>query len=459
MSAIEMQKIAKLIKEGDYKIAEELLKVILEELPHNRTAHFLFGMLLAKTGMLEEAETEFFNLVKDDRRDAEALCALAIVYRWQGKLKDALGTFNEAIDLDPTRYEFYRYVGDIQILEKNLKAAFMAYAKAIECNPDFASAYNNLGIVYFEMNEINKALNAFQQAISRESGNEMFHYNYAIALEANGQLQEAVHEYEIAVGITPYWTSARLNFGSILAKLEQLDRAGSAFDIILDEDPFNADGWNNMGIVLAKQGYREEAIRHFNRALEERSGYDLARRNLDSVKNDADPKVDFAVAGMILDQEIDILFTQPKPDFKPLSGDFMGIEIPHLVTFMNYLKEIINFLPEQQKMAFNQSDIRIRMEYILNTFMGHRGILREIQDLHLKQQPLMNPRTKQLEKTSPVQESAGQPDGGEAADGMLNAVEIADFLTYLGTLSSNLPDPALTKYLTEKIKTVVSAMR
>lgn len=465
MSVIEMQKIAKFIKDGDYENAEELLKGILEESPHNRTAHLLFGITLAKTGMLEEAEAEFLNLVEKNPRDVEALGALAIVYRWRGKLKDALGIFHEAIEIDPTRTEFYRYIADIQILEKNLKAAFMAYAKAIECDPEAASAYNNLGVVYFEMNEIEKALAVFQQAISRDGGNAKFHYNYAIALDANNQLQEAMREYEIAVSIDPYWPAARLNLGSVLVKLGRLDKAGGSFDVILDEEPLKADAWNNMGAVLAMQGYPEEAIRHFARALAERSGYDLAQRNMDSIKSDANANVDLAIAKMLLDEEMSIPFTLPKAEFEPLSGNFMGFEIPQLVEFMNYLKEMVDFLPEERKAAFDQSGaIRISMEHIINTFMGRRGILREIQDLRLKQQTLIEPLKAQIRKISSEQEPAlelhGRLEGGagEEKGGALSGKEIADFLAYLGTLSSSLPDPTVMEYFTQKMKMVVSAM-
>jgi hypothetical protein len=182
---------------------------------------------------------------------------------------------------------------------------------------------------------------------------------------------------------------------------------------------------------------------------------------LDSVRNDAEPKVDFAVADMLLDEEMSIPFNLPKPEFEPLSGDFMGINIAHLVELMNYLKEMIDFLPKEQKTAFDQSDIRIRMEHVINTFMGRRGILREIQDSRPKQQT--DPIERQPKEINPAQaaapEPAGQPDAGEAPDRALNAVEIADFLTYLGSLSSSLPDFALTECLTEKIKTVVSAMQ
>ncbi|MDR2782870.1 MAG: tetratricopeptide repeat protein [Treponema sp.] len=463
MSVIEMQKIAKLIKDGDYENAEELLKGILEESPHNRTARFLFGITLARTGMLEEAEAEFLNLLEKDPRDVEALGVLAIVYRWRGKFKDALGVFNEAIELDPTRVEFYRYIADIQILEKNLKAAFMAYAKVIECNPEMASAYNNLGIVYFEMNDIDKALAAFQQAISRDGGNAKFYYNYAIALEANNQLQEAVREYEIAVGIDPYWTAARLNLGSALAKLKQLDKAGGTFDVILDEDPLSAEAWNNMGAVLAMQGYKEEAIRHFARALEECSRYDLAQRNMDSIKHDAEPKFAFAVADMLLDEEMSILFNLPKPEFEPLSGDFMGFEIPHLFEFMKYLKKMVDFLPKERRAMFDQSVIRVNMEHIINTFMGRRGILREIQDLRLKQQTLIDPIKEQIRKISSGQESAmddpsGLPEGGtgEERRGALDMEELVDFLAYLETLSSSLPEPAVMDRFIQKMKTAVS---
>ncbi|MDR0706693.1 MAG: tetratricopeptide repeat protein [Treponema sp.] len=464
MSVIEMRNIAKLIKDGDYENAEELLKAILEESPHNRTARFLFGVTLAKTGMFEEAEAEFLNLVEKNPRDAEALGALAIVYRRRGKLKDALGIFYEAIEIDPTRIEFYRYIADVQILEKNLKAAFMAYAKVIECDPDAASAYNNLGVVYFEMNEIDKALAVFQQAISRDSGNAKFHYNYAIALDANNQLQEATREYEIAVSIDPYWPAARLNLGSALAKLGRLDKAGGSFDVILDGDPLNAEAWNNMGATLAMQGYPEEAIRHFARALAERSGYDLARRNMDGIKSDANAKVEFAIANMILDEEMSIPFNLPKPELEPLPGDFMGFEIPHLVEFMNYLKKMVDFLPEARRASFDQSAaIRISMEHIINTFMGRRGILREIQDLRLKQQTLIDPLKAQIRKISSKREPALElsgllEGGGEEERGALNGKEIADFLAYLETLSSSLPDPAAMEYFTQKMKTVVSAM-
>ncbi|MDR0375280.1 MAG: tetratricopeptide repeat protein [Treponema sp.] len=464
MSVIEMQKIAKLIKDGDYENAEELLRNILEESPHNRTARFLFGITLAKTGMLEEAEAEFLNLVERDSHDVDALGALAIVYRWRGKLKDALGIFHDAIELDPTRIEFYRYIADIQILEKNLKAAFMAYAKVIECNPEIASAYNNLGIVYFETQDIAKALSTFQQAISRDGGNAKFYYNYAIALEANNQLQEAMRKYDIAVSIAPRWTAARLNLGSVLAKLGQLDKAGGAFDVILDEDPLNAEAWNNMGATLAMQGYKEEAIRHFMRALEERSGYDLAQRNMDSVKSDAEPKVMFAVADMLLDEEVGLPFNLPKPELEPLSGDFMGFEIPHLLEFMKYLKEMTSFLPEERRVAFDQSAVRINMEHIINTFMGHRGILREIQDLRLKQQTLIDPLKAQIKKISSRQDLTLEPsrlpegDAGGEGSGALNREEIADFLGYLETLSSSLPDPVVLERFTQKVKTAVSMM-
>jgi Zn-dependent peptidase ImmA (M78 family) len=105
------------------------------------------------------------------------------------------------------------------------------------------------------------------------------------------------------------------------------------------------------------------------------------------------------------------------------------------------------------------------MEHIINTLMGHRGVLREIQDLRLKQQILIDPIKAQIKEISAKQEAALEPselpegDSGEGGSGALNREEIADFLAYLETLSSCLPDPAAMEYFTQKMKTAVSAMR
>jgi hypothetical protein len=142
----------------------------------------------------------------------------------------------------------------------------------------------------------------------------------------------------------------------------------------------------------------------------------------------------------------------------------MGFEIPHLFEFMKYLKKMVDFLPEEQRAAFDQSAIRVNMEHIINTFMGRRGILREIQDLRLKQQTLIDPIKEQIRRISSGQKPAlglsGLPEGDAKGErrGVLAMEEIADFLAYLETLSSSLPDPAAMERFIQKMKAAVSVM-
>jgi tetratricopeptide (TPR) repeat protein len=244
----------------------------------------------------------------------------------------------------------------------------------------------------------------------------------------------------------------------VQAKLGRFDEAGGSFDLILDTDPFNPEAWNNMGVIFAKQDCKEEAIQHFRRALEAWQDYKDAMQNLEKMTQEGDIELVFTVAEMILKADVEISFTAPRPAIEPLKGEFMGFQIPYLLDFLKYLKEMIAFLPKDEQDKFVQSSVRFNMDHIINMFEGHKGILREIQDWKHKHQTfeqVQNGLRGVATAPSQVEPTLGSPD----KETTLNAAEITDFLSYLRSLTMSLPDSAVSELLSKKMSIVASAMQ
>jgi tetratricopeptide (TPR) repeat protein len=153
----------------------------------------------ALAGDLDGGAAEFSALLAEQSRDAEALNNLAIVYRRQDKLQDALGNLLEAIDIDPTVGVYHYNLGKVYRDLGNFKSAAMAYGRAVESDPELIPAYVNLGASWYLLQDWNKAERFLRMGLSRYPEDTALKRNYAAAkaaLEAGGagaapELEEA----------------------------------------------------------------------------------------------------------------------------------------------------------------------------------------------------------------------------------------------------------------------------
>ncbi|MDR1909079.1 MAG: tetratricopeptide repeat protein [Spirochaetaceae bacterium] len=164
-----------------------------------RLARLRSGMERTLAGDLDGGAAEFAALLAEQSRDAEALNNLAIVYRRQDKLQDALGNLLEAIDIDPTVGVYHYNLGKVYRDLGNFKSAAMAYGRAVESDPDLIPAYVNLGASWYLLQDWNRAERFLRMGLSRCPEDGALKRNYAAAkaaLEAGGagasaELEEA----------------------------------------------------------------------------------------------------------------------------------------------------------------------------------------------------------------------------------------------------------------------------
>ena len=71
---------------------------------------------------------------------------MGLAFQDQGKLEEAIKSYNKALSLKPDFAEAYNNMGIALRDQGKLDEAIEAYNKALSIKPDYAEAYNNMGV-------------------------------------------------------------------------------------------------------------------------------------------------------------------------------------------------------------------------------------------------------------------------------------------------------------------------
>ncbi|MDR2767014.1 MAG: tetratricopeptide repeat protein [Treponema sp.] len=116
-----------------------------------------------------------------------------------------------------------------------------------------------------------------------------------------------------------------------------------------------------------------------------------------------------------------------------------------IVGLMNYLKGLAGGLPDKQRENFMKSDARLSMEYVINNLSGKQGLLKE-----LKQKA---PERRRGDGSS------SPPAGKDRRNPHPDREKVAGTLSYLGDLSSAIPDKNLFAALKQKVQSIMARIK
>jgi len=139
-------------------------------------AHFNLGLLAATTGKPLEAERDYRQALRLDRRFTPAYVNLADLYRQLERDADCEAVLREGI------------------------AAV----------PDDASLYHALGLVQVRRQQLSAAVASLQHAVELQPETTRYRYVWALALQQDGRLPEAAGELEAVLKADPMNHEARL---------------------------------------------------------------------------------------------------------------------------------------------------------------------------------------------------------------------------------------------------------
>lgn len=226
-------------------------------------------------------------------------------YFAQGKLKEAIDAYEEAIRIDPGNDVPYMRqsrlliftrdtgraldrAGEAVVLNPNnpenlahycraldwearYAEAFDVCSCAIELKPDYAEAYAFLSEIYADTGNWGAARENAQQALDLNFQSMDAHHNMGYALEVQGRYPEAVKFYDNAITLAPNLAPLYIDSGRIYQNaLGDFETAAERFKKAIKLSPFDPEGYDLLGWTYYLNG---DYVRAIN-ALEQSVGVD-----------------------------------------------------------------------------------------------------------------------------------------------------------------------------------------
>lgn len=285
---------------GDFCGAEKLALPLTQKFPEHPFGWKILGVLLSKTGRLEESLAAIKKSVQLAPQDAEAHANLATVLKKLDKLDDAAVAFNtaallnpnsyiihnelggtlcdlnrlddakksfkHAIDLKPDSFEAYNNLGSVQKILGELGAAEASFRKTIALKPDFSRAHNNLGTVLYEMGKMEDASVSFDQAIVINPKYAEAFNNLGILQKEQGKFNESEVSYRQAIALRPTYANAYFNLGLTLTHLDMLEQAETSTRKAIALAPNHAAAHNSLGVLLKSMDKLNESEKSLRQA-------------------------------------------------------------------------------------------------------------------------------------------------------------------------------------------------
>ena len=208
------------------------LALTLKESSEN---YYYHGLVQVKMGNLESAEFDFVEAVSKDRRNAEALRALADVRIQISKTDFALQNINSAIQLEPDNKEGYVIRSKAYVNKLDYPRAIDDVSKVLLLNPEDADMYYLRGVYYQNFTQHNNAVNDFTKVLMLEPENADALSKRAWSYEQVANYKDAIKDYESLVSLSEYDVQAQILLKEANARLYELYREENTPEIVILE--------------------------------------------------------------------------------------------------------------------------------------------------------------------------------------------------------------------------------
>ena len=263
----------------------------------------MIGATLYFYGLIRQEEVESpFIPTPTPTRSAFSYADEALELYLQGKLPQAIDTYERAIALDPDDVLFYIPLVRLLTLEgrsleairygqqvvgmapENARAwavlgmaydwdgrvteAVDACQYAVELDPTYAEGYAYLAEAYADAMRWAEATEAAQTALQLDDHSVDVHRNYGYVLEVQGNWSGAIEAYEQALQIHPNLAHIHIAVGRNYRALGNFDAALRSFQRAADVAPDNAVANDQLGWTYSGLGEYEQAETYLMRATE-----------------------------------------------------------------------------------------------------------------------------------------------------------------------------------------------
>jgi len=274
----------------------QILKEAADKDTYNAKAQYDAGFEAHSTGNIAEAVTYYRKAIALDPKMTDAYANLGAALISQKDYTEALEILNKAAQLDPSNDKVQKLISDIKEVQKGssydealalhqqgkVKEAIMAYKNAIAEAPNNPEIYINLGAAYQSIKNYDLAIQQYRKAISLDPKSSLAYFYLGTTLHAKNNISEAIANYNKALELDPDNSQIKdslkaaqdarvqslLSEGLNAYSRKALDEAKSTIEQALRLDPKNAVGYYYLGLIMEDKGSTNLAITNYQKAIQ-----------------------------------------------------------------------------------------------------------------------------------------------------------------------------------------------
>jgi tetratricopeptide (TPR) repeat protein len=175
---------------------------------------------------------------------------------------------------DPGNPDLRVAVADAYLKDGRPRDALTQYEEALRLDDQRIDALYGMGLAYYQLGELDQAGAAFQTVVKLNQDNPMqaldrrlqgAHYYLGLVLREQGRLDNAINEFRIALGLNRADADTLVELGRTFALKEQWEDAVAAFEVAVAYVPDYVEAYRELEAAARAQG--DEAKATYARAM------------------------------------------------------------------------------------------------------------------------------------------------------------------------------------------------
>jgi tetratricopeptide (TPR) repeat protein len=181
---------------------------------------------------------------------------------------EAITSYEQAIELNPTCAELFFNLGQALYATKEYPAALEAYKKSIALKDDYCASYVQLAKIMSKFNQRDKTILLLRKAISIEPNNNSARLLLAQAYQEEAAFDKAIKILTDGIALEPNHVDLIFSLAQVYLQINRLDESLTLYRYLNEQVPNHQSIVYNIAYTLKKMGNLDEAILFYTKALE-----------------------------------------------------------------------------------------------------------------------------------------------------------------------------------------------
>ncbi len=234
----------------------------------NYVALTMLGGFLENDGKQKEAIPLFEEAITYAPHYAGAWFGLATAQCLEGNTAEGMKNYETAIQLSPADPQIRNAYAVALINQNRTEEAEKVLRETLAIRPNWAQGHLHLGVVLGGQGKMEEAMQHYEAAVRYKPEADFTHNGYAEALLKARLVPQAIEEFQIALKLNPKLVEARRKLAGALVENNQIAAAAEQYSAVLAVSPTNAYALDGMGYTLAMRNRIDEAMPYFVKSLE-----------------------------------------------------------------------------------------------------------------------------------------------------------------------------------------------